>query len=61
METRSTWFNGGEKIMCGYRNIGKNAFIFALGLSFSFFCPDRVIIIVIAIALMVLAISLMRC
>lgn len=47
--------------MCGYRNIGKNVFIFALGLSFSFFCPDRVIIIVIAIALMVLAISLMRC
>lgn len=47
--------------MCGYRNQGKNAFIFALGLSFSFFCPERIIIIVIAMTLMVLAISLMRC
>ncbi len=47
--------------MCGYRNQGKNAFIFALGLLFAFFFSDRVIIITIAIALMILAIALMRC
>ena len=47
--------------MCGYRCQGRMAFIFGLGLTISCFCPERFIILVVAIIVLVLSIALMKC
>lgn len=46
--------------MCSYRQQGRYAFIFGLGLTVSCFFPERFIITVIAILIIILALALIR-